>query len=145
MGAPSPVPTRTFDFTKVTIVWGNIPITGGVESIKVGRAEDSFTYHVSADGTVTRVVNNNKMGSIVVVFAQNAPILDRLSAQLQLDEATGGQAAPISVRDGNGTSLATAPFAWIKKPPEMEFQKEATMREIAFDCDKLTHTFGGLA
>lgn len=140
------IPTRAFDFTNVSVTWGTLSgLAGGLESIKVSRAEDAWSYHVSADGTVTRVRNNNRVGRIELVYGLNAPALDLLSAQAQLDEAAGTAAAPIEVRDGNGRSVASAPSAWIVKLPDAEYQKEATTRTYVFDCDKLTHFVGGLS
>ena len=145
MGATQPLPTKAFDFSNVIVTFGADTLNGGLESIKVARAEDSWSTHVSADGTVTRVRNNNRMGRISLVYGQNSPALDTLSAINQLDEASGtGGARTITVKDGNGRSIATAPQAWIVKPPDAEYQKEATTREWSFDCDQLTHTLGGL-
>ena len=142
-GTP-PLPTKAFDFAAVTLTWGSLSLTGGLESIKVSRAEDAWTTHVASDGTVTRVKNNNRMGNITIVFGQNAPNLDVLSQQAQLDEATGTAANPIEVQDGSGRSIAKAPAAWIKKLADVEYGKEATTREWSFDCDQLTHFVGGL-
>lgn len=144
MSGLPPLPTRTFDFTLVEVTWGTLTLIGGLESIKVARAEDSFTTHVAADGTVTRVATNNKMGNVTLVYSQNATALDALSQQSELDEATGGGMAPIEVKDGSGRSLAKAPNAWIKKPSDVEYGKEATTREWSFDCDQLTTFVGGL-
>lgn len=138
------LPTLTFDFANVSVTWGSFALSAGLDSIKVSRAEDAWTYHVAADGTVTRARNNNRMGAVVLVYAQNAPILDVLSQQAQLDEATGTALYPIEVQDGSGRSIAKAPKAWIKKLPDAEYQKETTTREVAFDCDQLTHFIGGL-
>jgi hypothetical protein len=139
-----PLPTKSFDFTGVSVTWGSFSLNGGLESIKVSRAEDAWTYHVSADGTVTRAKNLNHMGGIVLVYGQNATSLDVLSQQAQLDEATGTAIFAIEVQDGSGRSIAKAPGAWIKKIPDAEYQKESTTREVAFDCDQLTHFVGGL-
>ena len=106
MSATPPVPTRPFDFANVTVTWGANSLTGGLVSIKVARAEDAWSYHVAADGTVTKVRNNNRMGSITLVYGQNAPALDVLSQQAQLDEATGTGSHPIEVTDTNGRSIA---------------------------------------
>ena len=105
---------------------------------------DPQCTHVSADGTVTRVRNNNRMGKIVLTYGQNATALDTLSAINHLDEASGTGARMITVEDGNGRSIATAPQSWLAKPPDAEYQKEATTREWSFDCDHLTHKLGGL-
>lgn len=138
------LPTRPYDFTAVSVTWGTNSLTGGLVSIKVARAEDAWTYHIAADGTVTRVRNNNRMGGIELTYGPNAPALDILSAQAQLDEAAGTAMYSIEVKDGNGRTVASAPGAWIRKLPDSEFAKEATERTIAFDCDKLTYFVGGL-
>ncbi len=139
-----PLPTRSFDFANVQATWGSFSLNGGLQSIKISRAEDAWTYVIASDGTVTRIKNNNRMGELVFVYTQNAPILDVLSQQAQLDEATGTALYPLEVSDGNGRSIAKAPNAWIKKLPDVEYQKEGTPREVAFSCDQLTHFVGGL-
>jgi hypothetical protein len=144
MSAIPPVPTGTFDFSNVAVTWGDFSLNGGLVSIKVARAEDAWSYHVASDGTVTRVANNNKMGTVTLVYGQNAPILDVLSQQAQLDEATGTAKFPIEVIDGSGRSIARAPFAWIKKVPDVEYGKEGTTREVVLDCDQLIHFVGGI-
>lgn len=138
------LPTADFDFAGVTAVWGDNSLNGALVSIKVSRAEDMWTYHIASDGTVTRVKNNNRMGLIVLVYTQNSPTLDFISQQAQLDEATGGGAHQIEIKDGSGRSIARAPKAWVKKIPDAEYQKEGTTREVSFDCDQLTHFVGGL-
>jgi hypothetical protein len=143
MGTPA-LPTQSFDFSSLNITWGTLSLNGGLVSVKVSRAEDAWSYHIAADGTVTRVKNNNKMGSVVLTYTQNSPILDVLSQQSQLDEATGRNIQPIEVQDGSGRSVAKAPGAWIKKPADSEYQKEGTTREWTFDCDQLSHFVGGL-
>ncbi len=143
MGTPA-LPTKSFDFAGVTATWGSFSLSGGLVSIKVSRAEDAWSYYVAADGTVSRAKNNNRMGGIVLTYSDNAPILDVLSQQAQLDEATGTAIYAIEVKDGSGRSIAKAPAAWIKKLPDVEYQKENTTREVALDCDQLTHFVGGL-
>lgn len=140
----SNIPTRSFDFSNVSVTWGANSLTGGLVSIKVSRAEDAWTYHIAADGAVLRSKNNNRMGGVTLVYGQNAPALDLLSQQAQIDEATGTGLFPLEVHDGNGRSLAKAPKAWIKKLPDAEYQKEGTTREVVLDCDQLTHYVGGL-
>lgn len=143
MATPA-LPTKGFDFNGVTVTWGGFSLGGGLDSIKVSRAEDAWTYHISADGTVTRAKNNNRMGEITLVYGQNAPNLDVLSQQAQLDEASGTAIFAIEVADGSGRSIAKAPGAWIKKITDAEYQKESTTREWTFTCDQLTHFVGGL-
>ena len=139
-----PPPTADFDFAGVVVTFGPYTLLGGLDSIKVSRVEDNWTYHVSSDGTVTRVKNNNRMGQVVLTYGQNAPALDVLSSLAQADEKTGSGKYPIQVRDAGGRSIATATLAWIKKPADAEYGKESTTREWTFDCDQLTHFVGGL-
>ena len=144
MSAIPPLPTKTYDFSAVTLTWNGITVTGGAESYKATRAEDAFTPHVSGDGTVTRALNSNRMGSIEIVFGQNATCLDLLSQQALLDSATGQALGPIEIKDARGTTLVTAPNAWIKKVADVDFQKEVQTRTWTFDCDNITIFCGGL-
>lgn len=144
MGAQPPIPTRTFDFTNVIVTWGPFTLNGGMENIKVARAEDAFTTHVGADGTVTRALNSNRLGTVEITYGQNSPVHDVLSAQAQLDEKAGTAIYPMEIVDANGRSIAKAPGAWIKKRADAEYQKEATTRMWTFECDQLEHFVGGL-
>lgn len=144
MAGLPPQPTKTADFNAVIVTWGPFTLNGGLESIKMARAEDAFTAHVATDGTVTRVVNNNRMGGVTLVYSQNATALDVLSGQAQLDEASGTAIYPIEVQDGRGRTLGKAPGAWIKKISDVSYEKEETPREWTFDCDQLSLFVGGL-
>ena len=144
MSAIPPLPTKTYDFSAVTLTWNGITCTGGAESYKAARDEDAFTKHVSGDGTTTRALNSNRGGYVEIVFGQNATCLDLLSQQAILDSATGTALGPIEVKDARGTTLVTAPNAWIKKTADVDFQKEVQMRSWTFDCDNITIFCGSI-
>lgn len=140
------LPTKSYDWTNITLVWGSLTgLLGGAESAKVMRAEDGWTEHVATDGTVTRVRNNNRLGGLEVVFGLNAPAMDLLSQQAQLDESAGTAAYPFELRDSGGRTVASGPLAWIKKFPDVEYGKEASTRTFVFTIDKISIFVGGLS
>jgi len=141
----TPGPTKPFDFTRLLITWGSFSLNIGLESVKFSRAEDAWSIHVSTDGTVTRVKNNNRSGMVELTYGLNSSVHDVLSAQAELDEASGTAIYPLEVKDGNGTTVATAPNAWIKKVPDGDWQKEVQPRMWPFECDALRVFIGGLA
>lgn len=141
------MPTRTYDSCEVIVSVGGQPLTGFAQSSKVTveRDEDAFTKYIGVDGEVSRSKNCNKAGTVTITLAQTSPSNDLLSELALNDEAANSGVVPILIRDLNGTTLATAPDAWVRKLPSAEFGKEIGEREWVFDCGRLNLFVGGAA
>lgn len=139
------VQPRTYDPNKVVCTFkGNI-ITGyGKDSrVEIERNEDLFTTVVGCDGEFARSVNRNKSGTIKIVLLASSPTNDVLSAALALDELTGAGAGEFSCEDTNGTSLANAKVAWVKKMVPLKRGKEVDENEWTLECGQIDMFVGG--
>jgi hypothetical protein len=136
---------KNYDPKLITVNFGGLLLSGFAdgELVKVERSEDTFSMSVGAHGDTTRVRNRNRNGMVSVRLQAEAADNDRLSAILALDELRGNGTRTMTVKNLNGTTIASAPTAWIRKPPETGYAKEASVREWIFDCYNLTLFVGG--
>jgi len=131
--------------TDIIVQWGPTTLDGFMEGTFVNgeRDEDSVTKHVGSKGTVTATLNANVSGMVACTIVQGDPTNALLLAALFKQERTGKlEKRPFSITDLAGTMLVTAPNAWIRRPANAEFAKEAVGREWIFDCDKLLYLPG---
>ncbi len=141
------VQPRTYDPNKVKMTFkGNI-ITGyGKDSrIEVERAEDSFSVQVGCDGEFLRTLSQNKSGTVKVTLLASSPSNDILAAALTVDELSGAGAGELFVQDFNGTSIAHAAQAWVKKMVPLKRGKDADENEWTIETGALDLFVGGLS
>ena len=94
-------------------------------------------------GEAVRARNNNRSGKITVTLMQSAQSNDDLSSFAAADELNDGGVVPVLIKDGSGSTVASAATAWVQKYPNTEFQKEATTREWVIETDELDIFVGG--
>lgn len=111
--------------------------------IKVERNEQAYNLKVGVTGEATRAKNNNRSGKITVTLMQSAQSNDDLSSIAAADELGNAGVVPVLVKDGSGSTVASAVTAWVMKYPNTEFQKEATTREWVLETDELLMFVGG--
>lgn len=136
---------RNYDPQRIVVTWGSIIMQGYATDsfVEVAREVETFTKQTGAGGDVTRTRNRNRSGTVTVRLMQASPTNDLLAARLRLDEQTGLGYAPLTVQDLNGTTLHSAPNAWIQKPADDARGAEAGELEWIFDCDVLDMFNGG--
>lgn len=137
--------TATYDPGEVSFVWGTIMITGFASDtmITVERMTDTWSDQAGSDGFVTRARSRDKRGTVTVNLDMSSFDNDKLMAVLVQDELDGTGAFPLLMRDGSGTTVASAPFAWIVKPAVIEYGSGIAARQWQFRCDSLTVAVGG--
>lgn len=140
------MPLYTYDPMKIITIVGGIPLEGFSDGSKVTieRISDTFTMATGSDNRTTRTKQNDKSGTIKFTLDMSSPSNDYLSGIMLLDETANEGVVPIVVKDLLGTSLYSAAFAWIKKPPAVDYAKETGSREWSFDCADLYMFVGGL-
>ena len=111
--------------------------------IKLERNEQAFNLKVGVTGEATRAKNNNRSGKVTITLMQSSSSNDDLSSFAAADELTNTGAVPVLIKDGSGTTVASAVTAWVQKYPSTEFQKEATTREWVMETDELLMFVGG--
>lgn len=133
---------KVYNPDQVQVVVAGIPVTKGWNDgpfLKIEQNEDSFTEQVGTDGEVTRSRTNNRTHTVTLTLMQSSDVNDLLSALHTLDINTPGGAGigPLLVKDGSGRALYLAEKCWIKKPPAVEFGREAGPREWVISTNDL--------
>lgn len=112
---------------------------GVTDAIMIARDEDSFTKTVGADGEVTKSSTNNDSGTITITLMQNAFANGALELALLLDELTGDITFPVVVADPLRTGWEiVGTECWIKKPPDIPFNKAVGELTWVLDVAHLT-------
>ncbi len=137
-------PIRTYSAADLLIIFGEDRITGfGPDDFcEVTRNEPTWVMQIGADGVATRAKSSNKSGSIKMTIAQASPANDILSAIAKIDELTGDGIKPLLVKDNLGTSLHSAQTAFLEKPADATYGREAGTREWVFMTGDLNHKPG---
>lgn len=139
--------TRKHDPALVNLQVGSMTGTAYAEGtfIEVEREVDAASKTVGADGEVTLVVSNNTSGTIKATFQQASPMNDYLSSLADALERKDFATAiiPVTMKDTNGTTLASAKQAWVKKKAKTEFDAASKDREWIIETGYLNYTVGG--
>ena len=139
---------KVYNADQVQVVVCGVPVTKGWGDgafLRIEQNEDSYTEVVGTDGEVTRSRTNNRTHTITLTLMQSSDVNALLSAVHTLDINSPGGAGigPLIVKDGSGTSLYIAEKCWVKKPPVVEFGREAGPREWVFSTNNLVRLDGG--
>lgn len=112
-----------------------VPFDGGFMEDTIITASynaDRVTEHVSADGTVTIVVNADELATVKLMLVQGNPANELLS---QLIASARRNVLPVGVfsfEDLNGSTKIKSPEAYIKTFAEISFGNEVKGREWTF-------------
>lgn len=139
--------TRIYDANEVAIACGGVPIEGYADGqfLSITRTSDGFTTVVGTDGDVARSKTNDHRAVIEINLLQTSPSNLTFTALWTADRNAPGGAGIFGFicTDLNGTSLYTAGNAWVQKPPDITFDREATSRTWVLECDNLIDATGG--
>ncbi len=136
---------KTYDAKAISVIFGGRIFTGFAEDAKVSvtRTNDSFSMKSGVDGEVTRSKSNDRSGTVTISLMQTSSDNDFLSGIVAGDELSNTGILPVIIKDNNGTTLHTAPEAWVRKPADDADTKEAGSREWNIDCANLLMHNGG--
>jgi hypothetical protein len=136
---------KTYDPGQHYATFANIPISGFAKGtyITVERLSEAFSSEAGAQGEVARTRKRDKRGSVKFTLMATSACNDLLSAVAALDESNGQGVGQLSIRDGNGTTVAAATNAWIKKLPSAEYADEMPNRDWELECENLRLVVGG--
>lgn len=119
----------TFDFSKVSLVFGTRALEGFGEGseIKVSRDENSFNKKVGNDGNITRSRSNNNSGMCEFVLDQFSKDNKYLQTIMNLDERTGKGILPFKLVDNSNPDkeIALGLEAWLEKPSDKSYSNES--------------------
>lgn len=135
---------KTYSPAKVSVIVGTVTLEGLAEDsfVSCERNTDAFTKSISNEGKVTRVKSSDRSGMIKITLQASSDSNDYLSSLAISDDLNGVTTYPVIVKDNNGTDLATAPEAWIKKIPNLAKGKDLGKVEWDFECAELIMFLG---
>lgn len=136
---------RTYNPANVILTFGSVIASGYADgtTIAIERSAESFTRKKGIDGTVERVNTNSFDFTITLTLLQTSITNDALSAIHNSDIVNADGVYPLTIRDLGGTTLFSAPSAWIQQDPNEEFADDTTNREWVFGTGPATKVTGG--
>lgn len=138
---------KVYDPTEVTVSFAGINLQGFAdgEFIRVEQEADDFTDVVGTDGEVSRSKTSDRRATITFILMQTSESNILLSALSNADRDNPGGAGvgALYIRDRQGTTVFRAGEAWISRPPNASFDRQATSREWTLRCARLERTDGG--
>lgn len=141
---------KVYSANEVSFSFSLIPIDSGRgdnEFVSYDQKEENFTYKAGVDGEGTRSESKNRYTEVKLTLMQTSSGNAVLSAIHNGDILIPGGAgvAPILIRDRQGLDVFASPQAWITKPPERKYAKEADTVEWTFGVDNPVRFDGGHA
>ena len=105
----------------IILVAGFIPIEGYVDGTFVEVSKDilPFSSRRTADGTVSRLYNNDQTYTITLTLHNGSKSNDVLTKLWQLDEITQRGKFPLLIKDNSGSDLFFSTTSWIESTPTM--------------------------
>ncbi len=140
--------TKVYDANEVSVILGGIAIDSGFadgEFCRIEQESDDFDDVVGSDGEVTRSKTNDRRATITLLVMQTSSSNQALSALSNADRlaSNGAGIVPVMIRDRNGASLFESQHAWIRRPPNVSFDKVATPREWVIRAGQLERNDAG--
>lgn len=131
---------KTYDPKKILISLGSHVVTGYSDGtyVTIEANGDGITKKVGCDGEVVRSIDPDSTAKVTLTLLMQSPSIAWAQKQHDYDKATGDGTFPVLIKDLKGGLVFSASDAWITKPPNREFGKEAPEREIEIDCGEAT-------
>lgn len=139
---------KTYFSEDVKITAGTHTLTGTAKGtfVSVKEIGDGITAEDGNDGEVARSMKRYARFEITVTLMQTSVSNDFLSSAYALDRLAGQGMMPVTVRDLNGTTLVTAPEAWVKKLPDADFAETSGNRSWVIETGKsASAVIGGIS
>lgn len=136
---------RTYNPSKIVVIFGGVPITGYADGtfVTVTPSGQRWTKSIGADGETARAKSNDYTYEVTLTLQQTSPSNTYLSTILSADRNLDAGALPLQIIDIGGLSLFFWLSAWIRQPPDVEFGKEITERAWVFDTARATQEVVG--
>lgn len=106
---------------EVTILLAGIPVSGFIQGsfISVDKDVKPFTSKRTADGTVSRMYNNDQTYTITLTLYSGSDSNQLLTRLWQLDEITQRGKFPLMIKDRSGSDLFFSTTTWIEGIPSL--------------------------
>ena len=111
---------KTYDPKKIIIIFGVRQLTGMSEDsiVSITPNGEGLQTYVGADGDVARSLDPDATYEVTVSLNTTSNSNDYLSNVYNYDRETGNGIAPLLIKDLAGTTLFSAPEAWVSNMPE---------------------------
>lgn len=140
-------PLKEYNPSEIAMSFAGIPISGYAdgEFVTIEPQGDDWSDVVGTDGEVTRARTNDRRATVTFKLMQSSTVNDLLSAIRTADllAPNGGGVGSFELRDLQGTTIATAPEAWILALPQSAYDREVGAREWKIRCAYLEMVVGG--
>ena len=111
---------KTYDPKKVIVIFGARQLKGMSEDsiVSIKPNGEGLQTYVGADGDVARSLDPDATYEVTVSLNTTSNSNDYLSNMYNYDRETGDGIAPLLIKDLAGTTLFSAPEAWVANMPE---------------------------
>lgn len=138
----------TFSADEVSLSIAGLTIDSGFadgEFVSIEPAADDFADKVGADGEVARSKTNDRRATVKIKLLQTSEGNDKLSALrlIDINNPNGAGVGAFMLRDRSGRLVATAPKAWVMKPPTPSRGREIAEMEWTLRVGHLDLFVGG--
>ncbi len=137
---------QTYDPKDVAVsVDGQLLSGFGEEVVSAERENPQVDDLSGAQGDVTRVMTNDKRGTITISLLQSSPsnlILSNLANLDGVDQAN--KIFPVVIKDNRGADVLQAEDAWISQPPRTVYNKSVETREWTLRAARLEMVVAGI-
>ncbi len=140
---------KVYNGDEVTIAVGPVLIEGGLADGEFCRIEEEsdITEDVAGtDGEVAVSRTNDQRATLTIMLLQTAAANQGLSVLANLARSSPGMAGaivPSVVSDQNGAALFVAENSWVRRAPDVSFDRTATSREWQVRQAHLVRNDGG--
>ena len=138
---------KTYDPKKIIIIFGARQLTGMSEDsiVSIAPNGDGLQTYVGADGDVARSLDPDATYEVTVSLNTTSNSNDYLSNMYNYDRETGDGIAPLLIKDLAGTTLFSAPEAWVANMPEASRGLTVDTQEWVFHTGQVEDAIiGGL-
>ena len=138
---------KTYDPKKIIIIFGARQLTGMSEDsiVSIAPNGDGLQTYVGADGDVARSLDPDATYEVTVSLNTTSNSNDYLSNMYNYDRETGNGIAPLLIKDLAGTTLFSAPEAWVSNMPEASRGLTVDTQEWVFHTGQVEDAIiGGL-
>jgi hypothetical protein len=111
--------------------------------INVELDDDDWSLDQGTDGQVLRSRKANSVATVTLTLQQSSLSNDVLTGMRNIDRANGEGTGTFLLKDTRGTTLISAPFAFINKPTALGFADEATNRDWKISLVDVVFNAGG--
>lgn len=118
---------KTYNAKKVVISFGTHMVSGYADDsfVTVSSAGDGVTMKQGCDGEIVRSVSPNNTYLVKLELLAYSPTSSWLQNMYNKDQADGDGSFPVTIKDLIGGMLFNSEDAWVTKPAERVYGREA--------------------